>query len=203
MKILSVALLLAASVAFVALGCSDNPTEPVLPADQSTVVPPSLGKDISGGFSEEVGPFSNNPFEVVLDPGFTKNPDGKSIGRGLLLKTFFKAAFPGDFPGTDLLSGDGVLEMNFNGDLVAGELFTWGKLTVTPCAPEAGGGVWEITWSGKGTLTPQGWVTPLKQVGHGKGGALTGMQLTGDLVVTLWELPVGWTGTGNGFIRAH
>ena len=54
----------------------------------------------------------------------------------------------------------------------------WGKLTLDPDAPESGDGVWEITWNGTTTLGASGFVSPMKWVGQGKGGAIDGMQLT-------------------------
>jgi hypothetical protein len=201
MKLASFALLLMASMAFVLAGCSDNSSQPVSSTDQSASVPVPLGKVVISEFTSTAGPDLSDPDHLVINPGFEKTPDGKMIARGAVERSLFNATFG---PGvTDLVSGNGVLEMNFTADPLSGEMFGWGKLTVKPGAPEAQGGVWEITWNGKGSLTELGWVVPLKMIGHGNGGALTGMQLSGDLTITLWGLPDGWMGTGNGVIKSH
>ncbi len=202
----AITLLLLAFVVLAEVGCSDNPAQPVSPTDNPAVVPGSLEKNAAREFTSTASArFDDPPF--IVDPGFSKTlPDGKMILRGMLLKSRFDVTYPGEGPGSppDLLSGDAVLEMNFTTDPSTGEMTCWGKQTVTPDAPEALGGIWEFTWNGKGTfVSGVGWVSPLKQVGHGRGGALTGMQVFGNLTTTVREFPVDWDGVGDGFVKSH
>jgi hypothetical protein len=206
MKTVALALLLMATMAFVVVGCSDTPTQPVSPTDQAAIASGSLGKNLIRPFNVTVGPLSPNPFVTVLDTGSTWYPDGKTMIKGMLLRTFFNAAFPAGDNGPDLLTGTGVLEMNIKLDPVTGVLFTWGKLTVTPGASGAEGGKWEISWEGKGTYyDPTGAVypvVPLKMVGRGNGGVLTGMQISADVTI-VGGPPVNWGGAGGGLLKSH
>ena len=202
----AITLLLLTLAALAVVGCTDNPAQPVSPTDKSAVVPGSLEKNAAREFTSTASArFDDPPF--IVNPGFSKTlPDGKMILRGMLLKSRFDVTYPGEGPGSppDLLSGAAVLEMNFTADPSTGEMICWGKQTVTPDAPEALGGIWEFTWNGKGTFIPGvGWVSPLKQVGHGRGGVLTGMQVFGNLTTTVREFPVDWDGVGDGFIKSH
>ena len=199
MKTAAFAMLLMATTGLLVLGCSDNSTPVVSPTDQSATVTGPLGKVEIREFTSTAGP---DPAFVVLDPGFQKSADGKMVVRGLVEKSVFNATFADGE--TDLLSGNGVLELNYTVDLVAGEMMGWGKLTITPTAPEANGGVWEIGWKGPGWFVENvGWVTAAKMIGRGRGGAINGMQLNATLNLVTWEIPFGWTGTGNGCIKSH
>jgi hypothetical protein len=206
MKTVAFALLLMATMAFVVVGCSDNPTQPVSPNDQATTGPGSLGKNLIRPFTVAVGPFSPDPNVTVLDPGYTWYPDGKTMIKGMVLRTFFAAVFPPADHGPDLLTGTGVLEMNIKLDPVTGVLSCWGKLTVTPAASPVEGGVWEISWHGKGMYYDETGavypVVPMKMVGHGSGGVLTGMQLSADVTI-VGGPPVNWGGAGDGLLKYH
>ncbi len=70
MKILSFALLLMASVAFVLVGCSDNSVVPVSPTDQSLQGSPPLAKKVVTGLTMYHFPVADpvNP-EIRLVPG--------------------------------------------------------------------------------------------------------------------------------------
>jgi hypothetical protein len=138
---------------------------------------------------------------TFVDPGFTKYPDGKVIIRGMMQNIRFDVAFADG--GTDLLSGVGTLESNATADLTTGVGEFWGKLTLTPDAAEALGGVWELSWHGKGTLGPSGWTIPLKELGHGQGGALTGMQCFFDHIITAAPDFSYWTGAASGYVTGH
>ena len=199
----TVAVLLVALLALAMVGCSEDSTLPVSPTDQSAMAPRSLEKRAARMFTSTASPNLQDP---IIDPGSSRIlPDGKMIVRGMILRSRFDAVFADEGPGAqaDLVTGNGVLEMNFTADPLAGEMFAWGTLTITPDAPEAEGGKWEISWHGKGALTAQGWVTPLKEVGHGTGGALTGMQFFGELVSTVRGFPADWEGVGEGCIVIH
>ena len=202
----TLALLLMAILALAVVGCSDDSTPPVSPTDQSAIAPSSLGKPLIRPFAVTVGPFSPDPYVTVLDPGSTWYPDGKMMVRGIALRTFFTAVFPPEDHGPNFLTGTGVLEMNFRLDPGTGVLFGWGKLTVTPTGFDVQGGVWEISWEGKGTyydatgaVYP---VLPTKMVGHGKGGVLTGMQLSAEVKI-VGGPPVDWGGAGDGLLKSH
>jgi hypothetical protein len=183
-----IALLLMAAIALLVVGCSDDSTTPVSVAAQSASMPVHLGKNFVRGFMAYVGPLSENPAEVVV------------------LRSFFTAVFPSADGGPDLLTGNGVLELNFRLDPGTGALFCWGKLTVDPAASEAGDGVWDITWQGKGTYFDQTGavypVVPLKLEGHGNGGTLTGMQISAEITL-IGGPPVTWGGAGEGSVTSH
>ena len=84
---------------------------------------------------------------------------------------------------------------------------TWGKLTVKPDNIDALGGVWEITWHGKMSFDPSipAVVAPLEWVGHGKGGAINGMQFHCDDTIYLYGDIRLWEGKGgkNCYIKEH
>jgi hypothetical protein len=195
-------LLLMAILAIMMVGCSDDSALPVSPADQATQGVAPLAKSITRAFTATEGPDMSNPLDYIIDPGFSpSNNKNKMIVRGMVVRNLVNATFQG---GPDLLSGRGVLEMNFTFDLSANEGVCWGKLTLDPDAPEAGDGVWEITWNGKITLGASGFVCPMKWVGHGKGGAIDGMQFSSDdQVMTITRMPDLWTGAGTGFVKLH
>jgi len=202
----AITLLLLAFVALAVVGCSDYSTPPVSPADQSAIVPGSPGKNLIRSFTVTVGPFSPDPAVTVIDLGSTREPDGKTMVRGMVVRSFFAAVFPPEDDGPDLLTGTGVLEMNFNLDPRTGALFGWGKLTVTPTEFDVKGGVWEISWQGKGTYySATGAVYPVlpsKMVGHGSGGALSGMQLSVEVTI-VGGPPLAWGGAGGGTLKSH
>jgi len=202
----TVALLLIAIMALAVVGCSDDSTPPVSPTDQPAIASGSLGKNLIRPFTVTVGPISPNPLATVINPGSTWDPDGKTMVRGMLLRTFFTAVFPPEDQGPNLLTGTGVLDMNFKVDPGTGVIFVWGKLTVTPTEFDVQGGVWEMSWEGKGTYYDANGaiypVAPLKMVGHGKGGVLTGMQLSAEVTI-IGGPPVDWGGAGDGLLKTH
>jgi hypothetical protein len=212
MKTLKCVLVLFAFVGLMLVGCSDESQSPVGPSDQSIQSSASLQKNIIRSFTGKEGPdvLGFPPPSTLIDPGSLKIVDGnKMISRGMIEHTYFTATFPLDDPRPDLLSGKGILELNSNFDLTTGEGFCWGKLTVTPDNPLALGGVWEISWHGEmypGSDPILGVVTicPLKWVGHGKGGAVNGMQLHGDDIIKYID-PFNWRGDGgqNCYIKEH
>jgi hypothetical protein len=195
--------ILLACVGFSLIGCSEQSQAPVAPSDQAAQGTASLEKRIIRDFTAAEAPDLLNPAGYIIDPGFSPpHNKNKTIVRGMLLRNVVMATFLDG--GTDLLSGHGVIEMNFTIDLSANEGVCWGKLTLDPDAPEAGDGVWEITWNGTTTLGASGFVSPMKWVGQGKGGAIDGMQLfCDDQVMTIWSFPDGWTGAGTGSIKSH
>ena len=199
MKALKCASILLAFMALLLAGCSNEGESPVTPTDQSIQAPAALQKNIIRRFTSEEGPNLANP-GLILDP--PRIADGKTF-YSLRENTYFEATFLD--PGPDFLSGDGVVEMNSWIDNNTLEGFTWGKLTITPKNPAAKG-VWEITWHGKMWVdqsTGQS-IAPLKWVGHGKGGAVNGMQFYCDDTITMTS-PVAWKGEGgtNCYIKEH
>ena len=197
MKTLTYATIFLACVGLSLLGCSDKSQSPVAPTDQSASQPGSLGKCFIRVFTNTMAANLSDP-NVVIDPGTTVYSDGKMIVTGFVEKTLFNATFLDG--GTDLLTGNGVLGMDFVLDLATGVGTSRGTLTITPKAPETLGGVWEIKWHGTMSPGPSGSICPITSTGCGKGGALDGLKLFDDAVITLVDL-VQWTGEGKGVIK--
>jgi len=195
MKALTCAVGLLVFVGLGFIGCTDEAQSPVSSTGQTIQGPGSLAKNVAREFTFVAGPTG------VTDPGITKMPDGKVMLRGLRGPVFLAAAFSDGRP--DIVSGTGEIEINFIVDFSSGAGESQGKLTLTPAAPEAGGGVWEFTWHGKARLGASGWTLPLKEEGHGIGGALTGMKCSLDHIV---KTPVdisSWSGSGQGVVVSH
>ena len=149
MKTLTCATILLACVGLTLVGCSDKSQSPVAPTVQSASQPASPGKCFIRVFTHTMGPNLADP-NVVIDPGTTEYRDGKMIVTGFVEKSLWNATFLDG--GIDLLTGNGVLGMDFVLDLATGEGTSRGTLTITPKAPEALGGVWEVKWHG--TMSP-------------------------------------------------
>ena len=110
-----------------------------------------------------------------------------------------------------LLTGTLVHYLSEKVDAITGEGNTHGKWTLT-LADEVGGGVWEGTYVGKRSYSPgtndgfpdYEFITPLKLVAVGKGGAIDGMQFKGITVIYSWGIVVeGWYGIGEGYYKFH
>ena len=207
MKLLSLVLLLFASIGFVLLGCSDNSAVPVSPTEQSVGVPLILAKYTETPFEGFMWQDVNAP-GFLVDPGVVKSPDGKILIKGVKQKVLCAATFPAGE--TDLFSGNGVVTMNGIADPNTGVGDFYGKITVTPTN---GGGVWELTWHAKGTfgpitdplglLCPFCWTLALKEQGPGKGGTLTGMHVFMENNVLVSPDFIMWTGAYTGVIKSH
>lgn len=96
-------------------------------------------------------------------------------------------------------------------DAVKGDGITHGKWTLT-LSDDVGGGVWEGTYTGKRSYSPgtndgfppYEFITPLKLVATGKGGAIDGMQFKGTTIIYSWGVIVeGWYGIGEGYYKSH
>ena len=195
MKTFWCAVALFALVGLTLPGCGDQSSTPVAPDGQDAQATAPMAKVTARDFTGEMRP------TTFVDPGFTKYPDGKVIIRGMMQNIQFDVTFADGGP--DLLSGVGTLESNATADPSTGVGHFWGKLTLTPAAAEALGGVWELSWNAKGTLGPSGWTIPLKELGHGSGGALTGMQCFFDHVITAAPDFSYWTGAASGYVQGH
>ncbi|MCL5029358.1 MAG: hypothetical protein M1480_10135 [Bacteroidetes bacterium] len=169
---------------------------PVSPGDQSIDQPVTMEKNLPREFTGKMTLTGSDP-----SAGFMKEPDGKLILRGLKQTIQFDVIFKDG--GADLLSGSGDLELNCNVDFAAGVGEWWGKLILTPTSDEAKGGQWIMTWHGKGILGSDGWTLPLKEVGHGNGGALTGLQCFMDNNIIAPADMSTWLGTESGYIKTH
>jgi len=191
----TISLLLGAALALAVSGCSDKSAGPISPGTTTVSAPGHLVKVVTRDFSFVMGPTG------LTDPGISKLPDGKLMVRGIRGPVSFGAAFSDGQP--DLLTGPGEVEINFILDYGSGVGQSQGKLTLRPVAPEAGGGAWEFTWHGTATLGPSGWTLPLKEEGHGVGGALTGMQCRLDNIVTTPVDVSTWAGAGQGVVTSH
>jgi len=201
MKRLKCASILFAFVVLLLAGCSDEAQSPVTPTDQAIQAPAPLQKNFIRYFVGKEGPDPVDPALIVYPPRIVDN--GKMFGS-LQEHTYFHATFSDGAP--DLLSGKGVLELNYKYDPNANEGFTWGKLTVKPYALEGSEGVWEITWHGKMwvDMTTGQTISPLEWVGHGKGGVINGMQLHCDDTIYMTNY-LNWEGKGgkNDYVKEH
>jgi hypothetical protein len=178
-------------LAFVGLwlaGCSDNSQAPVAPTDQS-----SLGKDIIREFTGTDIPTG------IIDPGTITTHNGIAMLRNMHQSVLFQITFSDG--GIDILSGEGDLELNANIDMVNHTSFWWGNKTLTP--NEVPGGQFKFTWHGPGTLGPSGWTLTYQEVGHGEGGALTGIQCFYDNLVTAPPDLSTWSGEVEGYLKTH
>jgi hypothetical protein len=200
MKALKCVLVLFSFVGLMLVGCSDQSQSPVSSEDQFGA---SLQKFTNRYFTSTEGP----KIPVVIDDYKDRIVDGNRF-LSYTEHTFFKAIF--NDGGEDILTGDGVLEVNAKVDVNTGDGFSWGKVTITPTVTDVKGGVWDISWHGK--LSISGFTTagepiftaPLKWVGHGKGGTINGIQFFSDDIVTQVS-PIDWSGGGgtNCYIKVH
>jgi hypothetical protein len=206
MKALTFAVALLVCAGLVLDGCSDKSQAPVAPTDQSAQAPVTLAKQVIYNFDAVQGPNLTHPDGYVIEEGNTKYPakygkgsELKTTTRGFVVRSLWTVtAWDSPAPSVDLLTGTGVLELNFNVDYVTGKGQTWGKLTIDPLNAD---GVWECSYVAKNTLDPtQGWVCPWKLVGQGKGGQVDGMHLFYEGTIVLRNLD-DWTGFGSGSIR--
>jgi hypothetical protein len=180
-------------------GCSDKQNSPVGPTDQFINQPGTVEKKIVREFS---GP--GDPLEIT-NPGITKVIKGKTILRGMHNKIAVSVSFKGGSP--DLFSGEGDLELNAIIDFAVGKGNWWGTLKLKPDAPEARGGQWKLVWYGKATISPTawnggpGWILPLKKFGPGKGGALTGLHCSAEVMITAPPDLSTWHGEWHGVLK--
>lgn len=209
MKLAGATLLLMAAVAFVIGGCSDNPAQPVSPADQSAGVPGALAKHSETPFYGTMWQDAGNS-GFLVDPGVVKNPDGKTTFKGVRQLVLCAATFPAGE--TDLFSGSAVVTVDGWADFIAGEGVFYGKLEVTPT--NGSGGMWRLSWHAKGKLGPlpaglpvelgsYGWTFPLQEEGPGVGGALTSMHIFMDNNVYCTPDLQIWFGSYNGYVKSH
>ena len=205
MKTLKHVFLLISLSGLIFWGCSDDSPSPISPDDQSAN---SLQKNIIRTFKSTEGPnIVDYPPPTTLFDYKERFADGNRF-ISYTEHTFFNANF--DDGGEDILTGDGLLELNAKVDVNTGDGFTWGKLTITPTEANVEGGVWEISWHGKLSIsgfTPLGepiFTAPLKWVGHGSGGTINGMQFFSDDIITQIS-PFNWSGGGgtNCYIKVH
>ena len=203
MKFFKFAVVLLAFMGLSLIGCTDKSQSPVDPTDQSLQNQASLQKNFSREFTVEEFPTG------IDNPGTITYPDGKIKLKGNQGPVYYIATFSPSDNGPDILTGPGEIEINGMIDPVTGVGHFEGKLLLTPEASEAAGGVWEFTWHGESifSLTAwedgPGWTLTLRDVGHGNGGALTGMQCQLELIVLFPPDMSAWTGTGNGVIYTH
>ncbi|MDH3269046.1 MAG: hypothetical protein OEM46_09365 [Ignavibacteria bacterium] len=179
-----------AFVGLLLVSCSDEQQSPVTPTD-----PSSLGKDIIREFTGTEEPLA------ITDPGTITVHNGITMLRNMHQNVAFQVTFSDG--GIDILSGEGDLELNANIDVVNGTSFWWGNKTLTPSDPEALGGQFKFTWHGPGTLGPAGWTLTFQEVGHGEGGALTGIQCFNDILVTASPNLSTWIGDAEGYLKTH
>jgi len=187
------AVLLTASAAFVLVGCSDDSTVPVSPADQTPQVSTALEKANLTNFT-----FTHNPIPpYFVDPGVVKEVDGMWIMKdvGVIEQVL------SDDP---LIAGTMIHYLSATMNATTGEGPVHGKATLTPTA-DVGGGVWEVTYEGYRSKSGGIYFTlPLKLVAHGRGGTIEGIQAIYESTITAWGTPPqGWFGAGRGFYKSH
>ncbi len=196
MKRLKIAVSLFVFAGLLLVGCTEKSELPVSPSGKS-----SLQKNFTRAFTA-----TNTPFEVI-NFGIMTYPDGKVKLRNHLAKTVFAATYlPGD-TGPDLLSGTGEVEINglIDANTIIGP---WqGKFKLTP--EGAGGGIWQFTWHGTSTYDPTAWeggpgfIIPLKEIAHGEGGDINGMQCRMEVIIYCALDFSGWYGDCTGVITSH
>ncbi len=200
MKTLSLPLLLAAALAFVLIGCTDDPTQPVSPTDQSTSLPGSLHKAILTDFT-----FNDYPIGFTGEGEVTPVPGGKLRMKEYGVIEEFVSPNP-------LANGQMIHYLSLTIDAVTGEGPCHGSFTLTPAGNAAEGGVWVGKYEGyrSRSIVAGEWTLPLKVVAQGKGGAIDGMQMFSNATLTvradnpaIFPLPSGWNGVGEGTIKAH
>lgn len=110
-----------------------------------------------------------------------------------------------------LITGTLIHYLSEKVDAITGEGNTHGNWTLT-LGDDVGGGVWEGTYIGKRSYSPGSnegfpdyeFITPLKLVAVGKGGAIDGIQFKGTTVIYSWGIIVeGWYGIGEGYYKSH
>lgn len=194
MKTLKCVLVLFAFVGLFLLGCSDKTQSPVAPIDQSVQEQISLEKCITTHFTVTL----HYPVQI-LDPGEVKLVRGKWILKKVVILERMNTT-------NSLVTGNMVHSLSAIMDNTTGEGPVWGTFTSTPDA-NVGGGVWKGVYTGWRSKKPGSdtlFTLPLKIIGHGKGGALRGMNLFLNDVITAWGTPpVGWYGGGEGYIKSH
>jgi hypothetical protein len=198
MKILSLTLLLMASMAFVLLGCSDNSAPLVSPTDQSAQTAAPLEKSNKVDFT-----FTDRNI------GFDHNPQMWVAGRTMHMKNV--QAFEDVQANDTRVTGEMEHYLSVSFNVVTGEGPCHGSWTLRPYDKTVGG-VWEGTYEGYRSKTndPSGFIfaLPLKVVGHGRGGSIDGMQAKMTITLTVltnanyYPLPIYWSGTdGTGYIK--
>ncbi len=193
MKTFMMLLLLLFTLVLAVPGCSDQ-SEPL------ASVPGQPGGAAGTLEATSVVEFSGSMYPTGLtDPGLARTPDGKLMLREMDQTFVTNVAFVGG--GDDLISGNGVLELNGKVDFVEGVADFWGNATLTPTSAGALGGVWELTWNGRSTFNGSVWTTRTQWVGHGAGGTLTGKNCIFDNTFTSPPDLSTWIGTVNGLLR--
>jgi hypothetical protein len=192
MKTLSLALLMTTGLAFVLMGCSDNLNLVATPNDQALSTPTSttnLGKVFASHFAGTDTPVK------LLDPGSLKLVGGKWKLEGMVIEARLEVGNP-------LVTGKAVYDLNGTLDYNTGEGTVHGKFTVTP---DAGVGVWEGTYEGLRIKTGESeWTGNFKEVGHGTGGTIQGMQFFAKEAVVSWDTPpTAFVGTVEGDVISH
>lgn len=202
MKVLSLALLLMATLAFVLLGCSEKSAAPVSPTDQSVQTPASLEKSNKVDFT-----FTEKNTQLILPPA-------KMWTAGRVLQIRDAHAFEAITAIAEpRVTGTFEHYLSLSLDVVTGEGPCHGSFTLTPNPAIVGeGAVWEGTYEGYRSKTsdPLVFALPLKLVAHGRGGNIDGMQAKMTITLTVltnetyYPAPIYWWGTdGAGTITEH
>ena len=209
MKTLSLVLLLVASVAFVLVGCSDNPAVPVSPADQAAQGSPSLGKEAVTNLTMYHYPVPPFPLPYPANPAIRQTPGGNWILKDVEIHEAVSVTY--EDGRVELGTMLHYLSSAMNAE---GEGPVHGSFTMTM----AGGGVWEGTYQGYRSIAlpptttpsyipfPPFWEyefeLPLKVVAHGRGGNIDGMKLSAtDVIRAYGTPPQAWYGISEGSFK--
>ncbi len=175
------------------INCSDQSPSPVTPDEQSALT--------------KVGITNCNFVHYPVAP--PEGGDFKFAGKNFIMKDVEVTELI--MSSDPLLAGTLVHYLSEVVDATTGEGITHGKWTLT-LSDDAGGGIWEGNYTGKrshspGTnegFPPYEFITPLKLVAIGKGGAIDGMQFKGTTIIYSWGVIVeGWYGIGEGYYKSH
>lgn len=209
MKTLSLVLLLMASMAFVLVGCSDNPAVPVSPSDQSAQGAPSLEKKLVTNITMYHFPVPPLPLPYPANPAITRTPGGIWHLKNVEIHEAVSVTYSdGTVEGGTMLH---YLSSTMNAE---GEGPVQGSFTMAL----ASGGVWKGTYQGYRSVAlsptttpsfipfPPSWVyefeLPLKVVAHGSGGNIDGMKLSASDVIHAHDTPPAyWYGISEGSFK--
>jgi hypothetical protein len=127
----------------------------------------------------------------LVDPGLVEVRGPHLVVRGVVATSRITASDP-------RATGNAVITFNEQLLLADGSGPGWGKLEVEADV----GGVWEGSFTGqREPLSPGVWVTTVKLVGRGRGGAIDGLEFKAEeLLYTGADLSAGFIGYAAGTI---
>ena len=179
----------AAAVAILLLGCSDSPG-PIVAPDEASAALEGQGSLEKADVSYYTG--YQTPGEII-EPGEMKMVGGRIIIKGMV---WAEPIWTTD----ERVRGMSYITVNASWD--ANQVGPQqGKWTIVPDT-DVGGGIWEGTYEGYQKQTgPDELTTYVRQVGHGKGGTIDGMQLVGTGIYR--QSPTQYEAILEGYVKSH